>query len=84
VFKRYLDKRLAFTQADSIEPERVIRLSNEVRRIQSRWWDMAVTNARKDMNSGVAARSIESLNEVANVHALRSSVGEQERIVSGV
>jgi hypothetical protein len=45
---------------------------------------MAVTNARKDMNSDVAALYIESLNEVVDVHALRITVGVQERIVIGI
>jgi hypothetical protein len=45
---------------------------------------MAVTNARQDMNSDVAALYIESLNEVFDVHALRITMGIQERVVGGV
>lgn len=84
LIRNYLDARLAFTEASSIEPDRVNEFSTEVDRIQSRLWDMAVTNARKDMNSDVAALYIESLNEIANVHALRMNLGVQERIVSGI
>jgi hypothetical protein len=45
---------------------------------------MAVTNARKDMNSDVAALYIESLNEVFAVHASRVAVGLQMRIPVGI
>jgi hypothetical protein len=84
LLSEYLDKRLTFAQAGNLTPESVNSISTEVDRIQGRLWDMAVTNARKDMNSDVAALYIESLNEVANVHALRMWVGVQERIVTGV
>jgi hypothetical protein len=84
LLREYLDARLAFAHAGNLAPERVNAISTEVDRIQGHLWDMAVTNARKDMNSDVAALYIESLNEIANVHALRMSVGVQERIVSGV
>jgi hypothetical protein len=84
LLREYLDARLAFAQSGNLAPERVNAISTDVDGIQGRLWDMAVANARKDMNSDVAALYIESLNEVANVHALRMSVGVQERIVSGV
>jgi hypothetical protein len=84
LLREYLVKRLAFAQAGNLAPESVNAISTEVDRIQSRLWEMAVTNARKDMNSDVAALYIESLNEVANVHALRMWVGVQARIVMGI
>ncbi len=84
LLKKYLDTRLAFSQAGNIEPERVNELSTDVNQIQGRLWDMAVTNARKDMNSDVAALYIESLNQVVDVHALRMAVGVQERIAIGI
>jgi hypothetical protein len=84
LLREYLDGRLAFAEAGNLAPERVNEMSTEVDRIQGRLWDMAVTNARKDMNSDVAALYIESLNEVANVHASRMWVGVQARIVIGI
>ncbi|GAA5123307.1 hypothetical protein JIN84_11230 [Luteolibacter yonseiensis] len=47
-------------------------------------WDMAVTNARKDMNSDVAALYIDSLNSLIDIHALRIAVGLQARIPRGI
>ena len=41
---------------------------------------MAVANARKDMNSDVAALYIDSLNEVNGIHASRVAVGMQARV----
>ena len=41
---------------------------------------MAVANARKDMNSDVAALYIDSLNEVNGTHASRVALGIQARI----
>jgi hypothetical protein len=84
LLREYLGSRLAFAQAGNLEPARLKELSTEVDRIQSRLWEMAVANARKDMNSDVAALYIESLNEVEDVHASRIAVGVQERIVIGV
>ena len=84
LLKQYLNARLAFAQAGNIEPQRVNELLPHAARIQGRLWDMAVANARKDMNSDVAALYIESLNEVNEVHALRVAVGLQARIPIGI
>ena len=48
--------------------------------MQDRLWNMAVANARKDMNSDVAALYIDSLNEVNGIHASRVAVGMQARV----
>jgi hypothetical protein len=45
---------------------------------------MAVTNARKDMNSDVAALYLESLTDVFAIHASRVAVGIQARIPEGI
>jgi hypothetical protein len=45
---------------------------------------MAVVNARKDMNSDVAALYVESLNEVAGFHAKRVSLGLKARVPVGI
>lgn len=56
------------------------RIRSESDRISRQLWDMAVANARKDMNSDVAALYVESLNELIEFHALRVIVGVQSRI----
>ena len=52
--------------------------------MQGRLWEIAVTNARKDMNSDVMALYMESLTEVIAIHALRVAVGIQGRIPEGI
>lgn len=52
--------------------------------IEHQLWEMAVVNARKDMNSDVAALYIESLNDVANINASRVVVGLHTRIPEGI
>jgi len=84
LLREYLDARVAFAQAGNVEQEHVNELLPEADRIQRRLWDMAVTNARQDMNSDVAALYIESLNEIIEVHALRVAVGLQARIPIGI
>lgn len=81
---QYIDVRVTFAQAGSAEPERVKRVQSETQRMQDRLWNMAVANARKDMNSDVAALYIDSLNEVTGIHMLRVALGIQARIPTGL
>lgn len=52
----------------------------ESRATHQKLWDMAVANARKDMNSDVAALYIEALNEMAAVQSDRVMVGLRHRV----
>ena len=67
LFREYVDLRVAAVQ--SLDPDQVQKALNVASRIQRQLWDMAVVNARKDMNSDVAALYIESLNGLINLHA---------------
>jgi hypothetical protein len=80
LLRRYVDLRVTFAQVHSVEPERVKSLLSETQQIQDRLWNTAVANARKDMNSDVAALYIESLNEVNAIHARRVAVAIQARV----
>jgi hypothetical protein len=82
LLRRYLEVRLAATE--SLDLEQVNAAVAESARIQKALWDMAVANARKDMNSDVAALYIESLNEVINVNAMRVAVSLQTRVPLGI
>ena len=82
LFRRYLEVRLEATA--SLDLERVNAALVESARIHKQLWDMAVANARKDMNSDVAALYIESLNEVINVNAMRVAVALQTRVPLGI
>ena len=69
LLRQYVDVRVAFAEARSLKPQRVQSVISQTQRIQDGLWNMAVANARKDMNSDVAALYIESLNEVNGIHA---------------
>jgi hypothetical protein len=84
LLQRYVDARVKFAQAGRLDPERVQSLLAETDQLQSRLWKMAVVNARKDMNSDVAALYIDSLNEVNGLHSLRVAVGMQARVPSEI
>jgi hypothetical protein len=84
LLKEYVDVRLAFVQSRNLARERQAEVSSVGDRVQGRLWDMAVVNARKDMNSDVAALYIESLNDVFTIRALRLAVGLQMRIPEGI
>lgn len=80
LLKQYVDGRVKFAEEGSLAPESVKTMLSEMKRIQDSLWDMAVVNARKDMNSDVAAMYIDSLNEVNAVHATRVAIAVQARI----
>lgn len=82
LLKKYVDSRLAAVATQNLD---VVRAGIvEALGIQDQLWDMAVANARLDMNSDVAALYIESLNEVNSIHAERVAVGLQARVPTGI
>ena len=79
---KYVDLRLEAVKTRNLE--KVQKALKESVRIQNQLWNMAVVNARKDMNSDVAALYIESLNDMNNLQAMRIAVGLQTRIPYGI
>lgn len=80
LLRRYVDVRLEAAAASDLR-EIPGRLA-ESAQLERQLWDMAVRHARVDMNSDVAALYIESLNDLAAIHAQRVAVGLQMRIPS--
>jgi len=80
LLQRYLDERIRFAQQRDFSPEILEQQRRASEGMLARLWEIAVTNARKDMNSDVAALYIESLNEVAAINANRIAVGGQMRL----
>ena len=83
LLREYLDARLQAViaaQSGVSSPEDVAAILANAARSHKLLWDMAVANARKDMNSDVAALYLESLNDVIGIHASRVAVGMQQRI----
>ena len=82
LFPRYVDLRVSI--AESHSPEFVKKTVAESTLIQARLWDMAVANARRDMNSDVGALYIEALNAVFDLQSLRLAVSLHSRIPAGI
>lgn len=82
LFREYVNFRIEAAQSRDLKKIRKTMPASG--RIQRRLWDMAVVNARKDMNSDVAALYIESLNQLIDLHALRVAVGLQARMPVGI
>ncbi len=82
LIRQYTSLRLDAVK--SLDPLKVKEAMMECGRIEHQLWEMAVLNARQDMNSDVAALYIESLNDVSNVNASRVVVGLHTRIPEGI
>lgn len=82
LLKEYVDLRLAVAAAPEDHKLEEGLKSSAI--IQDKLWAMAVSNARRDMNSDVAALYIESLNEVFDVHGLRIARGVQAKTPGGL
>ena len=87
LLRDYVSARLAVTrsiQSGTMSEAALTKARLESETLQDRLWDMAVANARKDMNSDVAALYIDSLNRMTEVHTSRLVVGLQQRIPAGI
>ena len=82
LIKEYATLRLAAVRSQDIN--QVKQAIAECSQIRANLWSMAVAEARKDMNSDVAALYIESLNDLANINASRVVVGLHTRIPEGI
>ena len=82
LIREYVDSRLAAVQSGDVA--QVVASTGVSERIHRQLWDMAVANARLDMNSDVAALYVDSLNDVIKVHAMRVAVGLHARIPLGI
>jgi hypothetical protein len=82
LLRQYLDDRVSLVQKGDVS--KFAEINARASQIQRRLWEMAVTNARKDLNSDIGALYIESLNQVIDIHALRVTVGFQTRIPSAI
>jgi hypothetical protein len=75
---KYVHDRLEAVQRHDLK--HVEKGLDDSRRIQHQLWDTAVKNARKDMNSDVAALYIDSLNELVNIYNLRVAIALHPQI----
>jgi len=82
LLREYVDDRIAFAKLG--DPENAEGAAGDAQLIQHQIWEMAVANARIDMNSDVGALYVESVNQMADLHALRVNQGLQSRVPSAI
>jgi CDP-diglyceride synthetase len=82
LLREYVDNRIGIAQSG--DTEKAGAALGDATRMQHQIWDMAVVNARIDMNSDIGALYIESVNQMSDLHALRVNQGLQARVPSGI
>jgi Protein of unknown function (DUF4239) len=82
LLKTYIEHRVYVLHL--YQSNQLTNVVNDSERIQKQMWDMAVNNARVDMNSAVAALYLEALNEMINIRALRITMGLHTRLPMGI
>jgi hypothetical protein len=84
LMREYVDVRVELHRSRNIDPENLQAVFHASDRTQSRLWEIAVENARKDLNSPVIALYVESLNEMFDIRGLRVNQGLRARIAGGI
>ena len=84
LLRDYVDDRIAFAQ--SLDTEKAEAYVGDATRIQHEVWAMGVQSAKTDpfMNSDIGAMYLESVNQMADLHALRVNQGLQARVPTGI
>ena len=77
LLRRYLDIRTRFLRQGEVDEAQIRTVLQETNQLQRRLWDIAVGNVPRD---DIGALYLESLNEVAAIHASRVTVGLQARV----
>ena len=78
LLQEYVDKRVVV--AETLDVTSVGSAMEDAKRIQEEFWQMALSNGRLDMNSDIGALFVESINDIANQHALRRDIGLNARV----
>lgn len=84
LLREYVNTRIAFAQSSA--PDNAEASIRDAVRIQQELWAAAVLNAKTDpfMNSDIGALYVESINQIADLHALRVNQGLQARVPTGI
>lgn len=87
LLREYLDGRLEGVRLVHSGDKSIAQLEKtlaDAEIIQARLWEIAVTNGRNDMQSPAMALYLESVNQIATIHAMRVAVGLQQRIAGAI
>src|SRR5687767_2727730 len=80
----YVARRLDVARGGADDAGVVNSALGEAIRTQDQLWILALTNGRMDMNSDIGALYVESVNELANLHAMRVGIGLKARVPTTV
>jgi hypothetical protein len=80
LLQNYVAARLAVATGGEVDREFLQNAADEAVRTHKQLWEMALSNGRLDMNSDIGALYVESVNELANLHALRIGIGINARV----
>lgn len=78
----YVERRIAVASSHDVENVRASQRGFVD--IQQQLWDMAVANGQKDMNSDIGALYVESVNQVAELHATRIEIALNARVPTAI
>jgi hypothetical protein len=82
LLQEYVEQRIAVAQAR--DAQLAYSSLGDALRIQQQLWDKAVANGRVNMDSDIGALYVESVNEIAKLHATRVGVGLNARIPTAI
>jgi hypothetical protein len=84
LLRSYLDNRIAFVQ--TLDPAKAEISISDATRIQHEIWTTGVLSAKTDpfLNSDIGAMYLESINQMADLQALRVNQGLQARVPTGI
>lgn len=78
----YVERRLAVVGSRDVENVRASQ--NGFVDIQRQLWEMSVASGRTDMNSDIGALYVESVNEIAELHATRVAISLNSRVPTAI
>lgn len=82
LLKEYIDQRLNLSGVK--DATLIMQSQDAVLSTHRQLWEIALVNAKMDMNSDIGALYVESLNEIYNLHAMRVAIGLQARIPTAI
>jgi hypothetical protein len=82
LLREYVDVRLALVASKDVT--KLPAVEAEAVAVHHRLWAFAVAHGKTDLNSDIGSLVVESVNDVADVHARRVAVAAEARIAVGI
>ena len=82
LFREYVDQRLDVVATGDMKLAR--ESLPDARRMQQQLWQIAVVHGKTDLNSDIGSLYVDSINEIARLHAERVTIGLDLRIPTAI